>query len=117
MRKGEALALTWTDLDLERGAVRLDRNKTDDPRAWALDPDVTAALKAYRDNFREGVQPTDLVFVRSDGTSHTATGTGGLPALLRAHLKLIGLDKERPELFVTNAERQRIACTTCAPHS
>jgi integrase len=32
--EGEALALRWVDLDLERGAVRLDKNKTDDPRAW-----------------------------------------------------------------------------------
>jgi len=37
MRRGR---VKWTDLDLERGAVRLDKNKTDDPRAWALAPDV-----------------------------------------------------------------------------
>ena len=40
MRKEEALKLTWRDVDLERGAVKLDENKTDDPRAWALDPSV-----------------------------------------------------------------------------
>ena len=43
MREGEALALTWADVDLERGAVRLDKNKTDDPRAWALSAGVAAA--------------------------------------------------------------------------
>jgi integrase len=48
MRKEEALALTWSDVDLERGAVRLDENKTDDPRAWALDPSVTKALAWWR---------------------------------------------------------------------
>jgi integrase len=44
MRKGEARALRWRDVDLERGAVALDENKTDDPRAWALAPDVAAVL-------------------------------------------------------------------------
>jgi integrase len=29
----EALAMRWSDLDLERGAARLDKNRTDDPRA------------------------------------------------------------------------------------
>ncbi len=37
-RVSEALGLRWSDLDLKRGAVRLDKNKTDDPRAWALTP-------------------------------------------------------------------------------
>lgn len=40
LRKGELMALRWDDLDLERGSVRLDANKTDDPRAWALHPGV-----------------------------------------------------------------------------
>ncbi len=33
LRSNEALTLCWSDLDLERGAIRLDTNKTDDPRA------------------------------------------------------------------------------------
>ena len=52
MHEGEALTLTWADLDLTRGAVRLDKNKTDDPRAWALNPSVAAALRLYRDKYR-----------------------------------------------------------------
>ena len=48
LRVNEALALTWADLDLDRGVVRLDRNKTDDPRSWALGEDVTRALEAWR---------------------------------------------------------------------
>jgi integrase len=47
MRKGELASLRWGDLDLERGRVKLDENKTDDPRAWALDPSVCAALAAW----------------------------------------------------------------------
>jgi integrase len=48
MRLGEAAELRWTDVDLERGAIRLDKNKTDDARAWALDPGVTRGLAAWR---------------------------------------------------------------------
>ncbi len=48
LRCGEALALAWPELDLARGAVRLDTNKTDDPRAWALTPGVAAALERWR---------------------------------------------------------------------
>ncbi len=35
MRRDELADLRWDDLDLQRGMVRLDVNKTDDPRAWA----------------------------------------------------------------------------------
>jgi integrase len=47
MRTSEALRLSWQELDLVRGHVRLDTNKTKDPRAWALDPGVVAALVAW----------------------------------------------------------------------
>lgn len=43
----EAKNLEWSDLDLERGTVTLDVNKTSDPRTWALDPGVTGALKKW----------------------------------------------------------------------
>jgi integrase len=48
LRLGEAAGLTWADFDLERGVVRLDENKTDDPRTWVLSAGVAAALKAFR---------------------------------------------------------------------
>lgn len=44
MRKSEAAALEWTEVDLERGIVQLDENKTDDPRAWKLGSDVARVL-------------------------------------------------------------------------
>lgn len=49
-RASEAIALEWADLDLRRGGVNLDENKTDDPRAWALDSGVTRALRWWKDN-------------------------------------------------------------------
>lgn len=48
MRVSEALGLTWADVDLENGFVKLDENKTDDPRSWALGPDVARALAAWK---------------------------------------------------------------------
>ena len=49
LREGEALALEWGDLDLDRGVLRLDTNKTDDPRSWVMGEDVTRALTAWRE--------------------------------------------------------------------
>jgi integrase len=46
-RTSEAIGLTVSDLDLVRGAVTLDKNKTDDPRAWALLPGDVRALRAW----------------------------------------------------------------------
>lgn len=48
MRVSEALLLDWTDIDLRRGGVNLDENKTDDPRAWALDPGVVEVLAWWK---------------------------------------------------------------------
>lgn len=103
MRAGEACRLTWADLDLRRGMVKLDKNKTDDPRSWALDPGVRAALHQWR-ALRSAEPPTALVFTRPDGRPHKAPE---LAPALREHLRLIGLEAERPELFETTDERQR----------
>ncbi len=99
MRLGEALSLTFGDLDLERGAVKLDKNKTDDPRAWVLSPGVANAIKALRPN----VEPTELVFVDEQGNQFDSRS---LPAVLRAHLRKAGIT--RPELFETTAQRMRM---------
>ena len=62
--------MTWSDFDLDRGAMALDENKTDDPRAWALSPGVTEAMCAWRDmRARQGADVGDdaLVFVDENG--------------------------------------------------
>jgi integrase len=74
MREGEALALTWGDLDLERGAVRLDKNKTDDPRAWALSPGVATALSLYKARYRPRADADSLVFLDPNGRPVTKYG-------------------------------------------
>ena len=43
-RRSEAKSLRWGGLDLTRGVLTLDENKTNDPRSWALDPGVLEAM-------------------------------------------------------------------------
>jgi len=60
MRPDEARSLSWSDVDLERGIVRLDRNKTDDPRSWAIRADVARALRLW--HVEQGSPAEGLVF-------------------------------------------------------
>ncbi|HZO16918.1 MAG TPA: tyrosine-type recombinase/integrase, partial [Polyangiaceae bacterium] len=118
MRKSELLALTWDDVDLKRGAVSLDENKTDDPRTWALGDDVVAALHAWRDlcgKPEHGPVFTELdgtqLILRADGDDDDRERTKGEPYRpprrgLRAHLKLAGVD--RAQLFERSAARQPV---------
>jgi integrase len=107
MRAGELERLKWVDVDLERGRVRLDENKTDDPRAWALSPDVTAALTWWKKRTKGEADDLVIGLDLSDG-SHWLRG--------RAVDAKIGA-KERPgdlrtagvtraELFERTATRQ-----------
>jgi integrase len=93
MRVSEALSLRWTDLDLARGAVALDENKTDDPRAWALAPGVAGALA----HFHEKRDPDRvLVFEQPPEPERLATR-------LRADLELAGVT--RAALFTRSKSR------------
>lgn len=92
LRLGEALRLRWQDLDLERGTIRLDRNKTDDPRAWALAPGVAAALARFRGE--------------ADGFVWLAQVRDHMADQFRADLRAAGVD--RAELFERSPARQPI---------
>lgn len=59
MRASELAQLHFRDLDLERGRIRLDENKTDDPRAWALSQDVVRVLVWWKK--QRGAEDGDLV--------------------------------------------------------
>ncbi|XXY13487.1 tyrosine-type recombinase/integrase [Sorangium sp. So ce216] len=99
MRADEAGRLEPSDLDLERGAVVLDENKTDDPRAWALSPDVVRALRVYF----AMCPPKQRVFSRPSGLP--LPGRDGAKSF-RDHLRCAGID--RPELFETTESRLNI---------
>ena len=100
-RTGEATSLTWADLDLEHGSVAIDRNKTHDPRAWALDPGVVRALRIWHD--QEKPKPTDYVFRDDCGNPYDPDG---LARPLRAALKSAGVT--RRELFARTDERAQL---------
>ncbi|WP_437605662.1 hypothetical protein WMF20_31845 [Sorangium sp. So ce834] len=98
MRADEAGRLEPSELDLERGAVVLDENTTDDPRACALSPDVVRALRAYS----AISPPKQRVFI---GPSGPLPGRNGAQDF-RNHLRRAGID--RPELFETTHSRLNI---------
>ena len=100
MRREEAAGLRWRDLDVDRGVLRLDANKTDDPRAWALDPAVARALKLWRERFQTDAEADDHVF-REGGR---ALYIDQMAEQLRADLKAAGVT--RPELFERSSVRR-----------
>ena len=75
------------------------------PRTQRADAGVVQALRVYREWVRSEASMAGLVFVSPNGDSISKYG---LAELLRAHLEAVGLKQERPELFVTNAERHRM---------
>jgi integrase len=106
MRSGELLGgveagvtadpIVWGNLNLSLGAIDLDKNKTDDPRTWALDKGVVAALVAWR-KLSPKSKTGDAVF---------PTRIVRLADQFRADLKTAKVD--RPELFERNATRARV---------
>lgn len=97
MRSSESLRMTWGDLDLSRGVVRLDRNKTDQPRSWALDPTTAEALRRWRK--LSGGASTARVFPGVENNGHLA-GT------FRMHLQEAGV--ARSELYEDSDVRRPI---------
>jgi hypothetical protein len=102
MRTSEAGLLTWGDLDLERGAIALDENKTDDPRAWMLNEGVTRALIGWRALTALKGKKEDLVF-SIDGS---ALDIEHLSNTFRTHLASV--DNIRPVLFQSSKNRSPI---------
>lgn len=101
MRREEAVQLRFVDLDLERGAVRLDANKTDDARTWPLAPGTAAALRAWKK--LRSAKGADPVFVQQRGR---AIMDNHLADRYRAHLRAAGIT--RAELFETSANRRHV---------
>jgi len=95
-RPSEVARLEWADVDLARGFVRLDKNKTHDPRAWDLDRHTTHALRTYRETYPPRTPRVLAVGPKKIGTSHLAEA-------LRADLHLAGV--RRPELFERSTTR------------
>ena len=101
MRTDEMASLRWRDLDLVRGRVNLDENKTDDPRDWDLRPDTVEALRRWKDLYCANAAPSDHVF--ADGV---ALNVEHLAEQLRRDLWRVGV--RRPQLHETTKGRQRL---------
>ncbi|MGD0679038.1 MAG: tyrosine-type recombinase/integrase [Polyangiaceae bacterium] len=102
MRREEAARLHWRDVDPGRGLVRLDENKTDDPRAWALDAGVAAALRLWRSHFRADAVDHEYVFQEAGRKLYVDQ----MANHLREDLKTAGVT--RAELFERTAVRRPI---------
>ncbi len=102
MRSGEAGALTWADLDLEGGTITLDQNKTDDARAWALDPGVVRALTLWKVIAPPSTKTGDRVFARAGRTINVEH----LADTFRGHLD--GIGGIRAQLFDKGPNRKPI---------
>lgn len=83
-RRGELLALTWRDMDLDKGIATLGRTKNGDRRTLVLLPDVIEALKPFKSS-----DPTRYVFgsVRSKYQSPTSIDSAWRDAVARAKIK------------------------------
>lgn len=96
LRISEALRLTWSDVDLARGILTLDENKTNTPRAWAMRPDVVEELRFWKNHSAGG--PVDRLFPNFEYE--------GGSAQFRADLWTAGV--RRKELHEKTAARGRI---------
>jgi integrase len=112
MRASELDQLRWRDVDLERGRVRLDENKTDDPRAWALSPDVVRVLKLWK-KFKSGEAGELVLGLDLEGASEWLRGRAWDPKTRketrhkndrRGDLRTAGV--QRAELFERTKARQ-----------
>jgi integrase len=106
-RASEAIGFDISDADLDRGAIKLDENKTDDPRAWALGADVARALRASitlrEEALGDKLRPNDPLFVDVDGERILPAN---MASRFRAELQRAGI--ERAELYESNDARRRI---------
>jgi integrase len=99
MRKGEAKALGWPEIDLKRGLVSLDENKTDRPRSWVLDSGVLRALVGWHEKLDKPT--TGRVF---DAIPQAAWEK--LAPIYRGHCEAVGVDRAR--LFQKKENKLRL---------
>lgn len=100
LRVSELLDLTWRDVDLTRGVLTLDENKTDEPRAWAMDPGVVMALRLWRERFVPRVPQSRPILADS---RWRRIDRYGIAERLRMYLRAAGVT--RPQLFESSENR------------
>ena len=83
-RRGELLALTWRDIDLDKGVALLGKTKNGDRRSLVLLPDVIEVLKPFKSS-----DATRFVFgsVRSKYQTPTSIDSAWRDAVARAKIR------------------------------
>lgn len=110
LRASEAARLEWADLDLDHpngnGSINLDENKTDDPRAWALDRGVAEALRRWKEIAPESAYVFPAEAMPRSRLRGRHMYTDDLAEKLRADLAAAGVT--RPALFNSTDKRMRL---------
>jgi integrase len=101
LRLSELAQLEWSDVDLDTGTVDLDKNKTDDPRLWALDPHVVEALSRWKKMLSpQAKNARRLILHPKSGRLFNPKGAA---RRLRTYARKAGL--ERSQLYEKSEER------------
>lgn len=104
LRASELLHLTWRDVDLDVGTLKLDENKTQRPRSWMMRPDSAEALRRYKQLLGHlWSRKARLVIHPESGCS---VPEGKAAKQLRTALKMAGVTRE--ELFEETQYRMAI---------
>ena len=106
LRTDELASLTWADLDLDRGLLRLDENKSRSPRVWALRPDVKRALVLWKERTAPDGDGMDRRNEHVFAEKSVPIDPLPLAKQLRRDLKKAGID--RAELTQHNENRMRL---------
>jgi integrase len=93
--------LRWRDVDLKRGRVNLEKDKTSDPRDWDLRPDTVEALRRWKAAYHPDSELADHVFAENGA----ALNIEHLADQVRNDLRRVGVT--RPQLFESSETRQR----------
>lgn len=92
----EATRVTWECVDLERGTLRLDKNKTKSPRTWKLDASVVRALARWKKLQYPDAEPPAGALVLVDENGAPWDGVR-FAEVFRDDLRAAGIT--RPELY------------------
>ncbi len=115
MRESESGRLQWSDLDMVRGVVCLDKNKTDDARPpWPMFPGSLEAMKVWHELCGKP-GPDAFVFVDEKGKplitfDEHGDPVGHIARIFREYLKaaLVGAGLDRAQLWETTPLRRPI---------
>lgn len=94
MRLSELLDSTWAQWNLVEGTFTTAKTKTNDPRMWALRPDVAEAMRSWKDHLGGAAAPPPFAALVAELGDRTK-----IAEAFRRAIRAAGVD--RAELFGT----------------